>query len=213
MRKKTPGRIPAAGMVLACLLYLVSTGASAAARGEIALTVKQALADAGTFTYRLRPAAASNPMPAGSGADGYSFSITGAGERTVGPITFTQAGIYIYELSPINSCACALEAYALKVYVENDLSISVVVTKPDGTKAIEIKFAHTCGKPEETTKPETTAPATGPSEGKPGPVTGDESQIAPYVVLLGAAGAAVLGSAAYLLAGRRRRKGKNAHEA
>jgi len=170
-----------------------------AARGQVTLTVKQMLANAGddTFSYRLHSVSAPN--------DDHSFAITGTGEKAIGPLVFTQAGIYSYELSQVTACVCTSKAYTLRIYVENDLSASVVAFNPDGTKATDIQFEHTCGKPKETTRPETTVPTT-KSSGEDGPKMGDDSQTAPYIVLLGAAGIAVLSSVIYLLTSRRRRR-------
>lgn len=209
-------RLLAAGAALVCLMGLASPAAYAAQTGAITLTVKQVFPNTGpsAFSYSFAPALASNPMPnatdggVGSGADGYAFTITGTGEHNIGPIAFTQAGIYAYTLRRVTACACPNQAYALKVYVENDLTISVVVNNPDGTKAMGLLFEHTCGTPAATIVPGTTAPATRPPDGKPGPVTGDDSQFALYMTLFCSAAAALLGLAVYLLVSKRRRQTK-----
>jgi hypothetical protein len=105
-------------------------------------------------------------------------------------------------------CACAAKTYALRVYVEHDLTVSVVVTNPDGTKATDIVYEHSCGEPAppppQTTQP--TLPTTKPPA-PDGPKTGDESRAGLYIALFCAAGVIVIGCAAYLiLAGKRRRK-------
>jgi hypothetical protein len=201
-----------------CLISSVAPAALAAAPGEITLTVKQVLQNTGssmpaqeTFRYRLVPKPASNPMPAGSGLDCYAFALTGTNECNIGPIAFTRAGIYAYELVQTTACPCPREVYALKIYVENDLSVSVVATKPEGTKAMGILFEHSCGNP--VPPPETTVPnSTKPPAGN-GPKTGDESRIELYMALFCAAGIALLGSMASLLTCRRRGKERDAHEA
>ena len=156
-------------------------------------------------------------MPSGSGTDGYAFSVTGTNDIAIGPISFAQAGIYTYQLSPIKSCACALAPYTLYIFVERDLKISVVARKPDGTKAMDIRFEHACDEaastPESTTAPNsTTSAVTRPSGGgsvitRPaagdGPKTGDESQTTLYIALFCAASVAFLGSIIYLLTGKR----------
>jgi len=136
-------------LLLACLMGLLAPMASAA--GQVTLAVKQDFSGTGTSaktcSYRLIPKQASNPMPAGSGADGYPFSITGTDEISVGPITFTQAGQYAYELRhttpPASGFTYDQEVYTLEMYVKSDLTVAVVVTKKDGSKAAGITFAHT----------------------------------------------------------------------
>ena len=217
MRKRTRRICLAAGLASLCLL-LLSSPAALAAQGTATLTVKQAFAGAGapgkTIHYMLTAQPASNPMPAGSGAHGYAFSITGTGEAVIGPIAFTQAGVYAYEISQATACPCPREAYALKIYVEQDLAVSVVALKPDGKKAADIQFAHACGEPapppEETTSPETTVPTTKPPVGS-GPKTGDQSQIELFIALFCAAAAVLLVSLGFLL--RKRKKGGNTGEA
>jgi len=200
---KTNSRLLAACVALICLVSLLAPSALAG-QGAVTLTVKQVFAagmQGGAFSYSLAPAAASNPMPAGSGQDGYILAITGTNDIDIGPVTFTQAGIYIYELKPISACACALETYLLEIYVENDLKTSVVARKPDGSKAIYLQFGHNCGKAPETTAPHTTKPP-----GGDGPKTGDESQLGLYLAMFGAASAALTGTMLYLLFSKRRKK-------
>jgi len=90
---------------------------------------------------------ASNPMPAGSGADGYNFTITGTDDTDIGPITFTQMGVYTYEITnttdPGPGYTCDPEAYTLKIYADEDLKIAVVAYDMDENKVEEIKFTHT----------------------------------------------------------------------
>ncbi|MCL2300049.1 MAG: sortase B protein-sorting domain-containing protein [Firmicutes bacterium] len=202
-------RILAVCAVLACLMGLPGPAAYAAP-GQTALTVKQTVtgAETETFVYRLVPASAANPMPAGSGAQGYDFALTGTDIKLAGPIAFTQAGVYAYTLSRVTACACGTKGYTLRIYVEDDLSVSVVALNPDNTKAMELLFTHTCGEPEETTAPETAAPTTKPSEN--GPKTGDESRAGLYIALFCAAGVIVIGCAAYLIPAGKRRRQKDA---
>ena len=190
---------------LLCLICLLGPAAHAAP-GQATLTVKQVCragaSDSGAFTYRLTPEQASNPMPAGSGPDGYTLALTGTTAGGIGPISFTQAGIYAYRLSPVKSCACALESYNLKIYVESDLKISVVATKPNGAKAMELQFEHSCGEETTTTPPPTTKP---PATDENGPKTGDDSQAGLYIAMFSAAGVMLLGCIIYFVIGRRRK--------
>jgi len=145
------GKILAAGVLLACLMGLLVPAAYAAQPGEVTLTVKQVLTHTGAlpdaaFRYQLRPKLASNPMPKGSGADGYPLSIAGTGSAQVGPIAFTQAGRYDYELthiaSPQPGFTCGQKVYRLEIYVKRGLDVTVVVYKEDGSKASEITYEH-----------------------------------------------------------------------
>jgi len=154
MKKKfmQGGRIFAVGVVLACLMGLLIPAAHAARPGEIVLTVRQVLTNAGTplpettFSYKLAPELAANPMPAGSGEEGYVFSITGTDDLDIGPIIFTQAGKYAYEIAHITSprpgYTCDQKVYTLEIYVKRDLDITVVARKADGSKAPDIKYEH-----------------------------------------------------------------------
>ena len=203
------GKALAAGLALVCLACLLGPAAYAAP-GQAVLTVKQICPADTSFIYRLTPALASSPMPAGSGPEGFPFAITGTDSKAIS-VAFTQAGVYAYTLGPATACACALEPYALKIYVEDSLKASVVVLKPDGTKAADIQFEHTCGAPP-APPPPTTVPA--PPATKPpaagGPKTGDESQPALYIALFSGAGVLLLACLLYLLLANRRGKRKAA---
>jgi len=144
-------RVLAVGVTLACLMALLIPTALATQPGEITLTVKQAFSNPGisddTFHYKLAPKLASNPMPAGSGADGYTFSITGTNDAQLGPILFNEPGVYAYEISCITASrpgyTCAHETYRLEIFVERSLAFTVVIYKEDGSKVSDIKYEHT----------------------------------------------------------------------
>ncbi|MCL2547224.1 MAG: Cna B-type domain-containing protein [Oscillospiraceae bacterium] len=160
--RKQAGMFLAIGLALICLLGVLSMpAASAAGTEEVTLTVRQSLvANVGevpnqTFTYRLVPLSASNPMPVGSGADGFIFTATGTGETQVGPIQFTSVGIFSYQLRVIQSSTPRYtydtRIYYIDVYILNDtpdnLSISnltsiVIVRNEDDDKVDEILFEH-----------------------------------------------------------------------
>jgi len=125
---------------------------SAAGTGEAAFTVRQVFTNTGlsappsdTFNYILKPKAPSNPMPAGSKANGYEFKISGTGNAQIS-ITFSQTGIYVYELRHITKTQPGYiydtEIYTIEIIIKNDLTGTVVVYKDDKDKAAEIKFNH-----------------------------------------------------------------------
>jgi len=117
------------GLALVCLLGALLI-ASAGGSTEVTLTVGQSFesnvpdAPSDTFTYRLVSLEANNPMPAGSDAEGYTFTIAGTGEVQIGPIQFTETGIFSYELSVIPSDARGYtydtRVFRIRVQVMND---------------------------------------------------------------------------------------------
>jgi len=145
------GKILAMGAILACLMGLLIPVARAAQPGEVMLTVRQVLADAGmqpetTFSYILTTESASNPMPPGSEANGYLFRIKGTDDVNIGPIAFTQAGRYVYEIAHITSpqagYTCNQKIYKLEIYVKRGLDVTVVAYKEDGSKASDVIYEH-----------------------------------------------------------------------
>jgi len=143
-------KIVLAVLLLACLMGLSVPMAYAAELGQVTLTVKQIFAGTGmpgeTCSYRLTPKQASNPMPAGSGPDGYVFTAVGTSDTAVGPIAFAQAGQYAYEISHITPPASGYtydqEVYRLEIYVKSSLAVTVIAYKKDGSKAANISYEH-----------------------------------------------------------------------
>jgi len=143
-------KIVMAVLLLACLMGLSVPAAHAAEPGQVTLTVKQVFsgtaAPGKACSYRLTPKLAPNPMPAGSGPDGYGFAINGTASTGIGPIAFTQAGQYTYEISHITPPASGYtydqELYRLEIYVKSNLAVTVIAYKKDGSKAADIKYEH-----------------------------------------------------------------------
>ena len=126
----------------------------AAETGIATLTVKQTFTKTGaiippseTFTYKLTPQQASSPMPAGSSTNGYIFTATGTNNINIGPIIFTSMGLYIYELRHITNPQPGYdydqEIYTLMIYVDENLTVTVVVYDREGNKTTDIKYLHT----------------------------------------------------------------------
>lgn len=224
-------RCSAAGLLAALCLAVLFAAAPLAAPGQVSLAVKQVFTAAGTppsasFRYSLTPARASNPMPEGGGAQGYSFTITGTEEKIL-TFTFTQPGEYIYTLrhttQPLPGYTYDQAVYTLKILVAAQGPALILIYNESGEKEAAIRYEHAYAERPKTTVPvPTTVPTTVPFTVPPavsvpavppvpplpgGPKTGDDAQAALYIVLLCAAGFAALGSAAYLL----RERGK--HEA
>ena len=121
--------------------------------GQVTLTVKQVITGDGlsvppdqTFTYRLTPKTAGAPMPAGSAPDGCVFTITGTGEAQIGPIDFSSAQMFAYELTCVTGWKDGYTidrgVYTIKIYAENDAPPVTLVYTSDGGKAPEISFTH-----------------------------------------------------------------------
>jgi len=153
------GRLMAVCLVFACMTGPLFTSASYAAGTEqVTLTVSQVIAGDipcappdQAFTYRLTPKTAGAPMPAGSGPEGYTFTILGTVEAQIGPIDFYSADICSYELSCVTGGQDAFtadpRAYTIDIYAENGMPPVTIVRMSDNAKAAEISFTHTYTAP------------------------------------------------------------------
>jgi len=151
-KAKRTGRILAAATCLILMAGLLVPAALTAGEGEVTLTLRQVFTRIGsteppseTFNYRLTPAQANNPMPSGSNAGGYSFTVRGTNDANIGPIRFTNPGEYEYEISHTTASAPGYtydqERYTLKILVERDLTASVLAYNAAGFKAA-MQYAH-----------------------------------------------------------------------
>jgi len=122
-----------------------------AAAGELYIPVTQVftsdLTVANTFNYCLVSLDASNPMPAGSTADGYSFSITGTDTFEIGPINYTVTGIYEYQLtqvvaSEVPGYTYDRQVYDIIAYVAENLDIELVILNLTRDKGDEAEFRN-----------------------------------------------------------------------
>jgi len=151
------------GLLLAGLAsWWPATPAQAAIPDSITLTVKQTFTTTGlsappstVFKYRLTPLAPGNPLPPGSGSGAYNFTIKGTGDVPVGPFTFSQAGVYTYQLDQVTpnrpDYTYDQQSYTLKIYVDPhpSIPIAVVAFKQDTTKASELAYKHAYYPPAE----------------------------------------------------------------
>ena len=101
-----------------------------------------------TFTYILKPLEPGNPMPAGSTAQGYTFTITGTGSVEIELPNYNRQGLYLYELSQVIATknpgyTYDRRVYTIEVHVDAALDVKVVVFNENGTKAEEITFQNT----------------------------------------------------------------------
>jgi len=143
----------AAVLVAASLVCLFFSSALAAEPGDVTLEIEQVFTNLGislppgdTFNYNLTASLLTNPMPSGSVAGVYTFSISGTDNEEI-DISFTQAGIYMYELSlvtlPGPGYALDQTDYTLSIYVEHDLTTTVNVHQTGGSKVDTIRYDHT----------------------------------------------------------------------
>ena len=87
-----------------------------------------------TFTYTLKADVASDPMPAGSIAGTYTFTITGNQMLNIGPInSYTVPGVYHYKLKETNG--------AVPYYGYDATEYEVIVTVINGAFGLESKVA------------------------------------------------------------------------
>jgi len=146
------GKFLVAVLLLIYLLITFRTTVMAEVTGEVAFTVQQVFTNTGlseppnkTFSYKLIPKLPTNPMPAGSNANGYEFNITGTGSRQIN-INFTEMGIYTYEIRHVTSPQTGYnydqKVYTIEIYVTNTLTGTVVVYNND-VKVQKIEYNHT----------------------------------------------------------------------
>ncbi len=102
------------------------------------------------FSYDLISLDTGNPMPQGSSSSIYSFKVDGTGVETIGPITFSNTGIYRYEIKgkqsvPARGYSYDTQVYTVTIYVKQtgtDLSADIIVKKSDGSKVDSIRFEN-----------------------------------------------------------------------
>ena len=159
-------QILAAAMLTVCAIGAFIPIAFAAETGELTLTLQQTFFYAraetppeATFRYRLAAEQPATPMPFGSEAGNYDFSVTGTADESI-TIGFKTAGVYEYKLShtttPASGYTLDQEVYTLRITVNNDLTYTVLVYKADGSKAEEIRYEHSynaAGSPPDPSNP------------------------------------------------------------
>jgi len=148
-KKSGKGRLCAAALLV---LTFMAPPAVFAAGSPLSLTVRQVYTTSLTsassvFTYRLKAVDAANPMPGGSGVQGYNFTLTGNTSTGIGPIIFTKQGIYRYQIGQIMTQEKAgyiydKQVYNLEVRVDNALHTEVIVYNAAGMKVSDIVFEN-----------------------------------------------------------------------
>jgi len=142
--------IPGAIIVFILMLIAVTPMVAYAGNQPLAITVRQSFSDSSnsteaTFSYILKPLDSDNPMPAGSTAEGYRFSIFGENSKEMDPINFTREGLFEYELYKVieagkQGYTFDRRKYTLEVYVDSTLDPLLVIFAENGIKANSIVF-------------------------------------------------------------------------
>ena len=163
-----------AAAIVMILMACMPPAANAAA-GPLRITVNQvftASGGAGVFTYRLKPLGTGNPMPAGSTAEGYTFTIAGTSSVTIEPGTFVLQGVYRYELFQVIGASKPgytydKRVYTIEVHVDEEPDVIVIVYNEDRTKAETITFQNSYSGGGTTTPPTNPPPTTPPTNPPP----------------------------------------------
>jgi len=174
-------------MLLGILASFVTLGTplASASAGQVTFSIEQNFSNntpahtppSMTFTYRLMPRVSTNPMPAGSNSNGFTFTINGNNTAAVGPITYAAAGVFEYDITHITSARTNFthdrETYLLTVYVNDDLSYAITARNSAGFKVTSISWAHAwtaaAVQPTPTPVPPTPTPAPTPTPIPPTP--------------------------------------------
>lgn len=144
--------------ILAMVMALPAAAYAAVTSVPVTLPIDQvftknssALGVNSVFSYTFASLDAGNPMPAGSISGVYSFTVNGTGSKNMDPVSFSNTGIYRYEIKGNTSSSAAgyrydSEVYSVTVYVrrpDDHLVTEVIVQKSDGSKVSNIKFENT----------------------------------------------------------------------
>ncbi|MCL2060154.1 MAG: hypothetical protein FWH01_14070 [Oscillospiraceae bacterium] len=100
-----------------------------------------------TFTYMLKPLDAGAPMPAGSAAAGYAFTIAGNGAYNISLPAFGRAGNYRYEIyqsvgEPKPGYTYDRRAYTIEAHVDANMNATIVVYNNEKHKVSKIVFEN-----------------------------------------------------------------------
>ena len=159
------------------LLIVWALPAANASADQPLITVSQVFTTSGnpeTFTYSLKPLETGSPMPEGSTAEGYTFTIIGTDSVTIEMAQYNREGVYRYKLLQVIGASKPgykydTRVYMIEVHVYEEQYIVIVVYNEDSTKAGTIVFQNSYSgggttnpptNPPPTTEPPTTEPPT-----------------------------------------------------
>ena len=147
LEKKGKKTLCAAVLIMMTLIALTPLAAYAEP-DAIRIVVNQAFnASNGVIAYRLKPLEPGNPMPEGSTAGGYEFTITGTGSAEIVLSGFRWEGVYRYELFQVidtgkSGYVYDKRVYTIEAHTDEALDVKVVIYNQDGTKAESIAFRN-----------------------------------------------------------------------
>ena len=147
-----------AAVAVAMLLIAALPAAALAVDNSLCFVVNQvfsassASAHNNVFMYRLTPLEAGNPMPEGSTADGYTFTIAGTDSIEICLAGKPGQGVYQYKLSQVveagkKGYTYDRRVYTITVYVSSSNNVDIVAENEDLTKAATIVFKNSYKKP------------------------------------------------------------------
>lgn len=134
-------------MVFSQTVYAVPDSNTVTLAVEQTFTKPASSSAANAFTYKLTAKETGNPMPSGSSGSVYTFTISGTGSVNIFSISFTQTGIYDYEIeqyvaSPQTGYTYDAQVYTIAVYIDPALQADVIIKKQDGKKTESIVFEN-----------------------------------------------------------------------
>ena len=143
--------------LLVMILVAMTPMAAFAAGNPFGLTVGQVFttssstpADA-TFTYRLKAQEPDAPMPTGSTAEGYTFTITGNSSVTISLAATARQGVFHYRLAQIVDApkpgyTYSKQTYTIEAYME-EAGTQLIVQDGKGAKTDQILFENSYNAP------------------------------------------------------------------
>ena len=136
-------------MVFLTMLIILAPVTAYAAANPVKIPVNQTFnrSDDISFTYILKSLATGNPMPVGSTAEGYLFTIAGTDSVDLGPLSYSEPGLYRYELFQVIGTeqpgyTYDKQVYTIEVYVDENLAVGVIARNEDGDKVGKIEFEN-----------------------------------------------------------------------
>ena len=181
-------------MAVATILALIACAppAAIAATERPVITINQVFVTSGesdVFTYRLIPVEKDSPMPEGSTAEGYTFTIAGTSSAMIELASYSREGAYRYKLFQVigtekQGYVYDKRVYTIEIYVYEELYVIVVVYNEDFTKAGTITFRNSYSgsgtiDPPPTAPPPTDPPPTEPPPTDPPPIDPPPTELPP----------------------------------
>ena len=146
----------AIAMIVITLIIIIAAApiVVCAADNPLRVTVTQVFTTSkssaeGVFTYMLKPLEPHNPMPAGSTAKGYTFTISGNNSVEINLPGFIRQGVYRYELyqkidAEKPGYTYDKRVYIIEAHVDAMLEAMIVVFNANDEKTDRIVFENSC---------------------------------------------------------------------